>query len=201
MPEAFYVSPGQHPVPRRADATKRGGSLGHRLAVALFIAYLLVASTYVWLSLRFDAAYMEEMRRANVWANINPVPFRFGSDYADPIGRQALGNLLLGVPLGFGLPFVARVRTRSMVTVAVLFGVVIEVVQLFLNVLGIAFPARTVDVNDAILNAAGAMLGFGVFAACRRVCTRAWGDSRLPGEPWRHFCAVLTGRWRRTGPA
>jgi glycopeptide antibiotics resistance protein len=172
---------------------KRRSSIGHLIAISLFAVYLFVAATYVFLPLRFDSGYMEMMRTTHVWANVNLIPFRFGSDYSsDPIGRQAMGNLLLGVPFGFGLPFVARVRGRSALVAAVLFGVGIETVQLILNLFHIAFPARTVDVNDVILNGTGVAVGFGLFLACRALYSRAREPSHPPASVWRHFHTVLT---------
>ena len=174
---------------------ERGGGFGYPIALVLLAAYLVVAATYVFLPLRFDAEYRELMKRADVWANINLIPLRLGSDYAgDPGASQAVGNLLLGVPLGFGLPFVARLRARAVLLAGALFGVAIEAIQLVLNLLGIAFPARTIDVNDAILNGTGAAIGLGLFLACRELYSKIW-SARRPGGPWRHFHEVLTGRW------
>ena len=176
---------------------ERGERFGYPIALVILAAYLVVVATYVFWPLRFDAAYRRElMQQGSVWANINLIPFRFGPDYSgDPILRQAIGNLLLGVPLGFGLPFVARLRTRAVLLAGALFGVVIEGIQLVLNLLGIAFPARTIDVNDAILNAAGTALGLGSFLACRALYSKIW-SSRSPRGPWRYFHEVLTGRGR-----
>lgn len=175
---------------------KRGGSFGYPIALMLLAAYLVVAATYVFLPLNFDAGYRELMKQGSAWANINLIPFRFGSDYAgDLTVKQAIGNLLLGVPLGFGLPFVARLRARAVLLVGALFGVAIEAIQLVLNLLGIASPARTIDVNDALLNATGTALGLGLFLACRQLYSKIW-SSRIPRGPWRHYHEVLTGRGR-----
>jgi glycopeptide antibiotics resistance protein len=73
--------------------------------------------------------------------------------------RELIGNVALFVPLGFLLPVAARMCRRLWVTLAVAAGLsaLIEIVQALL-------PNHATDVDDVILNTAGAALGFLVFS-------------------------------------
>ncbi|MFF0288789.1 VanZ family protein [Streptomyces sp. NPDC005262] len=70
--------------------------------------------------------------------------------------KQAGGNLLLGVPFGILLPILVprRLRMLRMVALTVTVMVVIELVQ------GALVPGRAFDIDDAILNTSGALLGY-----------------------------------------
>jgi glycopeptide antibiotics resistance protein len=87
--------------------------------------------------------------------------------------RELIGNVALFVPLGFLLPAAARTCRRLWVTlgVAAALSVLIETVQALL-------PSHATDVDDVILNTAGAALGFLAFSMI------AWMVRRrtAPGE-------------------
>ena len=87
--------------------------------------------------------------------------------------RELIGNVALFVPLGFLLPVAARTCRRLWVTLAAAAGlsILIETVQALL-------PSHATDVDDVILNTAGAALGFLAFAMI------AWTVRRrtAPGE-------------------
>ncbi|MGW9129892.1 VanZ family protein [Streptomyces sp. NPDC055681] len=70
--------------------------------------------------------------------------------------KQAGGNLLLGVPFGILLPILVprRLRMLRMALLTVTVMVVIELVQ------GALVPGRAFDIDDAILNTSGALLGY-----------------------------------------
>jgi len=74
------------------------------------------------------------MRRdATAVDGINLVPFRDLS--ADTTGRrQLIGNVLLGSPFGFGLPFLIQRSTWILLAWGVAFALAIELVQLLMNV-------------------------------------------------------------------
>ena len=70
--------------------------------------------------------------------------------------KQAGGNLVLGMPFGVLLPILVprRLRLIRMVLLTVLVIVVVELVQ------GALVAGRAFDVDDVILNTAGALLGY-----------------------------------------
>ncbi|WP_237492594.1 VanZ family protein [Streptomyces sp. YIM 132580] len=70
--------------------------------------------------------------------------------------KQAGGNLLLGVPFGLLLPFLVPRRLR-MISMTVLTAAVMIIVEL---VQGALVTGRAFDIDDVILNTAGALLGY-----------------------------------------
>ncbi|MFI5633398.1 VanZ family protein [Streptomyces sp. NPDC051664] len=95
--------------------------------------------------------------------------------------KQAGGNLLLGVPFGILLPILIprRLRMLRMAALTVTVMVVIELVQ------GALVPGRAFDIDDAILNTSGALLGYLLLG--RRISHRyhllAEGTTRAVAAP------------------
>jgi glycopeptide antibiotics resistance protein len=71
-------------------------------------------------------------------------------------------NILLTIPFGFGISFIARVKPKNIFWLAITVGFTFEFVQLIIS-LAVRNSFRTVDINDVILNATGALLGYGAF--------------------------------------
>jgi len=94
--------------------------------------------------------------------------------------QTSLLNVLLFVPLGFGLPFITELRMKSIVVIGLLFSAAIELLQLATGLIAsVAF--RIADVNDVIFNTMGAAIGYilflGFVRGYRRL-TRDWKISR-----------------------
>ncbi|MET8682917.1 VanZ family protein [Streptomyces sp. NPDC004732] len=70
--------------------------------------------------------------------------------------KQLGGNILLGVPFGVLLPVVLP-RTRGLVRVGIATAVTMVLVEL---AQGAFVTGRTFDIDDVILNTAGALLGY-----------------------------------------
>jgi glycopeptide antibiotics resistance protein len=90
----------------------------------------------------------------------NLVPFRTISIYLRNLGswfwmRNLLGNLALLFPLGLLAPiaFPALRRWWLIALLAILFSTAIELTQL-------AVPDRSADIDDVIVNVAGALIGY-----------------------------------------
>ena len=81
------------------------------------------------------------------------------------------------MPFGFGIHFLARIKPKNMPWLALALGVGFELSQLILS---LAFRSgfRAVDINDAIFNAAGALLGYAVFWVFGRVYARVYDRAR-----------------------
>jgi glycopeptide antibiotics resistance protein len=97
----------------------------------------------------------------------NLVPFHTLAIYWRNLGsefwmRNLFGNLGLLLPLGLLGPIAipALDRWRRIALVALLYSVAIELIQL-------AVPDRSADVDDVIVNVAGAALGFAAFSIVR----------------------------------
>jgi glycopeptide antibiotics resistance protein len=86
------------------------------------------------------------------------------------IVREFGGNLLLFIPFTLGGPLLwPRLRTWWWPLLAGLGGsVLIEMIQLTISGL-VGYPYRQADIDDVLLNTAGAFLGYGLFALMKRV--------------------------------
>ncbi|MDQ0597085.1 glycopeptide antibiotics resistance protein [Streptomyces canus] len=71
-------------------------------------------------------------------------------------GKQIGGNLLLGIPFGVLVPVVAP-RTRGVLRVLLLTAVVMLLVEF---AQGAMITGRAFDIDDVILNTAGALIGY-----------------------------------------
>jgi len=118
------------------------------------------------------------------WANL--IPFAtIGPQVAAELHsglRQLIGNLIILAPLGFGLPVVWQ-RFRAFAptaTVGMSVALGIELCQLVISLL-VGLPYRAFDVDDLILNSAGAMFGWVLWRVTLGVIQTA-GES-LKGEP------------------
>ncbi|WP_178379061.1 VanZ family protein [Streptomyces sp. NBRC 110465] len=89
--------------------------------------------------------------------------------------KQAGGNLLLGVPFGLLLPFFVPRRLR-MIRTTLLAAAVMTVVEL---IQGALVQGRAFDVDDVILNTAGALIGY--FVLGRRISHRYYTYADAPG--------------------
>ncbi len=76
--------------------------------------------------------------------------------------ETSLLNVLLLIPLGFGLPFITNLRMKKIVVLGALFSIVIEFLQLITGFMaGITF--RIADINDVIFNTLGVAIGYVLF--------------------------------------
>jgi glycopeptide antibiotics resistance protein len=94
----------------------------------------------------------------------------------------SLLNVLLMVPFGFGLPFVTKLRFTQTVVAGVLFSVGIEVLQWMTGLIG-GVTFRIADINDVIFNAAGVVIGYGLFVGFVRAYRRRTGEWKLSTHP------------------
>ena len=99
----------------------------------------------------------------------NLVPFHTLAIYWRNLGsefwmRNLFGNLFLLLPLGLLGPIALPVLDRwwRIALLALLYSVAIELIQL-------AVPDRSADIDDVIVNLAGALLGFAMWRAVRRL--------------------------------
>lgn len=171
---------------------KQKRNIGFLFCFSVFYVYLLYVAQATIFPLRlFDSYYIQVMREGHTWASgINLIPFREVSiEYF--LSRQGIGNVLLTVPFGLGLPFIATTGLRSIAWRGLLFTVSIELVQLLIDII-YGFGWRKVDINDILFNFLGTMIGFGLFSGI------VWLYRKIPLEKepvdgvWEHMHAVLT---------
>lgn len=134
--------------------------------LAGFVVYLTAVVGYVFLPIRTDAEFIDEMRRFNAdWLRqVNLVPL-IGMPTIE-LSEQFLGNILLGIPFGLGLPFVLGRAGLIIVGLGAVFSIAVEAGQFLINVV-YGFNYRFIDINDAILNFVGVLVGLAGFYVIR----------------------------------
>lgn len=151
---------------------RRQRSVSYLACAALFGLYLVLAVEKLFMPLRIGGGpgYGDPITQPAAFMSfVNLVPFDFGDYSLAHIARvQMVQNVLLTIPLGFGLNFVARVRARHYLWLAPAVGVGIEMAQLALSVL-MRYAFRIIDVNDALLNALGVLTGYALFRGFARL--------------------------------
>lgn len=127
---------------------------------SIFWVYAMSSLDKVFFPIQINGEFVDAMRQIPLNSQINLVPFYFG-----PYGMNFMGmfyNILLTVPFGFGLNFIVRVKVMHFLWLAVAIGIGIEAIQFVISLL-LQYPYRVVDINDAILNAAGVLVGYLLF--------------------------------------
>ena len=97
---------------------------------------------------------------------MNLVPFvhLFDYDNVRDIIWNVVGNMIMFIPTGIVLPVVYKKLDNlgKAAAVGALISLCIEILQL-------PFPSRASDVDDVILNTLGVVVGYGIFAAFKRL--------------------------------
>lgn len=148
--------------PWKRDAKREWTLMGF----ILFMAALLVLAldgTY-----GRPAAMLQSARlRLSTGARINLIPFRsirafFRHFQFDTFMVNIVGNIVMFIPWGFGLPLLWKKRQSvfSAIFFSALLPLFIETVQLFIG--------RSVDVDDLILNFVGGILGFILYSLYKK---------------------------------
>lgn len=148
-----------------AIAWRRGFLPMRILCLVVFLLYLGGVMAVTLFPFILESGFVDAMRReTHLVDGINALPL-IGLIMAGEGLRQAILNVVLGIPFGIGLPFLGVPARRSFLYGAV-FALLIELVQLGID-LAYGFPYRTVDINDALLNFSGVTLGIGLFSLTR----------------------------------
>jgi glycopeptide antibiotics resistance protein len=101
----------------------------------------------------------------NFKPSVNLMPFNFGSCFVympEVCLRNIYENILLTIPFGFGISFIARLKPQNILRLALAVGLIFEITQLVISLI-FKSAFRSVDINDVILNAVGVFLGYGIF--------------------------------------
>jgi glycopeptide antibiotics resistance protein len=143
-----------------------------------------IASTYIFcffIALILSVTSVPGIFGLSFDADINLVPFDFFFlgyvEYAQ--------NVVLFVPVGFFLPLLWKRFSNLGLTFAwgFLFSLSIEIMQLFND--------RVTDIDDLLMNAAGAVAGYLVWACAKNILPRISALSMGRAGVWRwepHFC-------------
>jgi glycopeptide antibiotics resistance protein len=161
--------------------TRRRFTPGRLLAVGGFAIYVLLVSKYTVFPLWFDSQYIESLRsQTSLLDGVNLVPFK-GLSLKYMTSIQGWGNIVLGVPFGFLFPLVMMTTSwREIGWYSAVFAVSIETTQLAISLL-YGFAYRVIDINDVLLNFAGAMIGYVLLKAVAAFYRAVSQTSLSPG--------------------
>lgn len=160
----------------------RRGGLWHTLGVLLLTAYVFWVVSVAFFPMPIEKGWGFSLRRA-----VNLVPLRdlvhsFGELSRGQIIRQHGGNFLLLVPFTLLGPVLwPRLRSwKRALAIGAGGSAAIELLQLAADA-AVGSNYRSADIDDVIVNTAGALVGYAVFVGLRRTA-RAWrGRARGPG--------------------
>ncbi len=153
--------------------------------LSLFWIYILVVLAMIFFPIRIPREWPSNISQQNIQStlsHVNYIPFNFGNLFisnATVIFEQLIGNILLTLPFGFGLPFLVYVPDKRIFRLALFSGVVLEGIQFLIMLLGIISGyGHSVDINDVILNSIGILVGYSLyygFSLCFRAFTSCYG--------------------------
>jgi glycopeptide antibiotics resistance protein len=108
-------------------------------------------------------AWLPNERLLFIITHVNLIPFNY-FDFLNKfvIFIEIVQNIFLTMPFGFGINFIARVKSKNILWLGFAVGFVIEMAQLTVS-LAIGSVYRTVDITDVLLNMVGVWLGYGLF--------------------------------------
>ncbi len=102
--------------------------------------------------------------------------------------KTSLLNILLLIPLGFGLPFITNFRMRKIVVIGALFSFMIELLQMVTGLLAnITF--RIADINDVLFNTIGVAIGYMLFFEFLRFYRKISFTEKISTNPILKFIA------------
>lgn len=140
-------------------------SPSYLICFSLFWAYLLFLLNVTLFPIPVDiaGAWFPNERVLFILTHVNLIPF----SYVDFFNKyvvfvEIVRNIFLTIPFGFGINFIARVKSKNILWLGVAVGFAIEIAQLVVS-LAIGGAYRTVDITDILLNMAGVWLGYGLF--------------------------------------
>ena len=139
--------------------TLKKRSFSYSLFFLIFGIYMLnVISLVIFPIVIQDPATLGQ---PGLWLNVNLIPFNFGVDCAEyvPCLWQIRDNILLTMPFGFGISFIAPLKARDFIWLPFAVGFGFEISQFVIS----WGSFHSLDINDVILNATGVALGYGCF--------------------------------------
>lgn len=139
---------------------KRKKSNVYLLFFSVFYIYILFVFKYTIFPIPISPILIQDLKDFYTVNNLNFIPLDFESGYWRD--NQIILNIVISIPFGFGLSYVAKIRKKSILLYGISFGIFIEGLQGLISVL-LGFTYRTIDVNDVIFNFLGVVLGFIIF--------------------------------------
>jgi len=138
---------------------RRKRTISALLIFSLFWFYLITVAAVVIFPIVPDP----DFNLVHYLQNINIIPFYFGNcEIIIFCLRGIIDNIFLTIPFGFGVNFLWQVKQRNIFWVAVAIGIGLEMIQF---IVGLVWKSefRVIDINDAILNCSGVVIGYVLF--------------------------------------
>ncbi len=140
------------------------------LGLSIFGLYLLIGIAQVFFPIPLAENWPANITWENTYqrlTRINLIPFNYGTMFLFQINPKIIfweiaGNILLTVPFGIGICFLSKIPGIHLFWLALTVGLAIEAVQLFIGLV-VGSYYHSVDINDVILNAFGALVGIGLY--------------------------------------
>jgi glycopeptide antibiotics resistance protein len=144
---------------------RRGRRFSYLFCLTVFWVYLLFVldGTLFPIPVEVGKGGMLRAQGITQFSRMNLNPLFFGP-FATPesILYQAVHNILLTIPFGFGMNFLKPVRWKRLPGLVLAGGLGIEAIQLLVGWL-VDNPYRVIDINDALMNALGVIIGYLAF--------------------------------------
>ncbi|MEB6551427.1 VanZ family protein [Heyndrickxia sporothermodurans] len=133
----------------------------HKNYIYLLFFSIMYIYLYNVINITQFPIYVDELQREtfggqNVWKDMNLIPFK------DIFNMTSLLNIVMTIPLGFGLPFLIKANIKKITFWGFLSGFLLETMQL-LAALYAGYTFRVVDINDLIFNWLGTLIGYLIF--------------------------------------
>jgi|WetSurMetagenome_2_1015567.scaffolds.fasta_scaffold407535_2 glycopeptide antibiotics resistance protein len=145
---------------------RRNASSTYLFFFAIFWLYLLVVIAFTLFPMPLPRFGVGRRSVIDLLQRVNLSLFYFGKyEQLNPgfiFRREIVANILLTLPFGFGIPFVAPVKWKQIPLLACGAGIGIELAQLLLCI-AVGMGYRSTDINDALMNAVGVLVGYGIF--------------------------------------
>ena len=157
------------------------------LAWAAFGGYLVLVAGATLFPIVYESFGEEQLGTL-----INVVPLRGLLTPGDIARDQAIPNIVLGIPFGFGIFFVfPSIKPWQALAAGLLIFVGVEALQLLES---LAFPRspRTTDVNDVILNLMGVVLGIVGYLGFAAWFRRQDTEGRVGDSSWSDYLRLAT---------
>lgn len=175
---------------------RRGCGWPFLACLAVFFVYLMAVAARTLFPITIDPEMARVLSEEGVtyFNRANLIPFWFGPYATAESISLAMGqNILLTMPFGFGINFVARTRKWHFIWLPALVGLSIEGLQLVISLL-LGYPYRVIDVNDLIANAAGVLLGYAFFRVFRWAFLELARGARFKPGGWLAYLLEVASR-------
>jgi glycopeptide antibiotics resistance protein len=170
----------------------RGKPAGYLLCFYAFSVYAWAVLAYTLIEFPIHTVETKYFRM-RPWSNeIRLIPALLAGEEFDFSSVQVWGNFVMGIPYGFGLPFLlSRFTHRRMILLGLGFAAGIEVAQLLLGLIIYQAPYRVIDIDDVWLVFAGTLVGYGALWGAALVYRRLGWERGARVPVWGHLHEVL----------